>query len=268
MPTRSARSLGRSQPVFNLLGAAAGGSRRHGGLANDVGLLAASLLRGARTVFLSKGFATAVFLYLMRYDNVVRLYKQALLVGTGAAALWLNFHVDLDEEPSVKGITVGLSRVVLVGLCVLLWRRAPLGLGPVLCGLATQIVPRCMYLFFKLVYIAARWVLRLLRRDTPSLPQSAPGAAPPKVAVDAEACCICLDGTGGCDYVTPCGHAFHSACLRRWAAASPRCPLCNRRLEYRPSATQRLRGAFVLSYAEWARLHRLCDNWWLDPLFE
>lgn len=41
-------------------------------------------------------------------------------------------------------------------------------------------------------------------------------------------CSICLDGIKEGRQL-PCGHCFHSACLRRWLMASASCPLCRRR---------------------------------------
>lgn len=53
-------------------------------------------------------------------------------------------------------------------------------------------------------------------------------AAPP---VDSEECAICLDplGAGRRRADTPCGHPFHSKCLRAWFRKQPlTCPLCRR----------------------------------------
>ena len=48
----------------------------------DLKRTAIALGTGLRNVLLSKGLAAGVGLYLMRYDSVVKLYKQALLIGT------------------------------------------------------------------------------------------------------------------------------------------------------------------------------------------
>lgn len=42
-------------------------------------------------------------------------------------------------------------------------------------------------------------------------------------------CCICWDGTT--DYVLPCSHRFHEACIGGWTRTGTRtCPLCRAKL--------------------------------------
>ena len=41
-----------------------------------------------------------------------------------------------------------------------------------------------------------------------------------------DACAICMEPINADFKVTPCGHHFHSACLRPWFARRPVCPLC------------------------------------------
>ena len=54
-------------------------------------------------------------------------------------------------------------------------------------------------------------------------------------------CVICMNpvkgaagrlrgGLGGGVMVAPCGHAYHAACLRRWAEVKLECPTCRRPL--------------------------------------
>lgn len=61
-------------------------------------------------------------------------------------------------------------------------------------------------------------------RPAPLLPTAEPSFA--CVAPDGAECVICLDRMTTVGARLPCGHVYHRACIARWAAIKPTCPLC------------------------------------------
>ncbi|CAL4971038.1 unnamed protein product [Urochloa decumbens] len=58
----------------------------------------------------------------------------------------------------------------------------------------------------------------------PSLPRDDDGSAP-----SSPACAVCLEAARGGERwraMPSCRHAFHTACVDRWLARSPACPVC------------------------------------------
>jgi len=222
------------------------------------GLSTAKLLKKTLKKINTKGFVLFLVLYLLRYPSFASASKKIVIIFCATIAICANFNLDLDFDSMRKGITVGLSRLVLAGTCMMIFRTCELKNSPFYCGVAIRVVPEIMFFVFKYLYKLLRTIACFFEQ------RQELARIEPSLGVEPRQCCICLEN--GCDCSTPCGHAFHRNCLSRWLEIKTHCPLCNQPVDCNNRFSKALRKYFILDYTEWKEMHSFLSEWWSYPV--
>jgi len=209
------------------------------------------------TIF-TKGSILMIILFALKNDKFFKFFRSLIISCAISIALCANFNLDLDSDSRAKSLTVGLSRLLVVGSWILLYKKLGSQAAPFYCGLTVRIIPFILFHGFKSLYHTLNKLLKFLD-IVPRLPTTTIRALDEKAI-----CCICLEGS--CDYTTPCRHRFHNNCLQTWTEVKQRCPICKAALPY--SSRIKLERYFVLNYNEWRDAHvGLCGDWWNESVY-
>ncbi|KAL6073092.1 RING-type E3 ubiquitin transferase, variant 2 [Balamuthia mandrillaris] len=224
----------------------------------------------------TKGFLLILVLFLFRFRTFSDLAKRLTMFSLAMIALCANFNLDQDSKARKRGLTPGISRLVLLGTLYVIWKKSNRAMAPFYSGLALRVVPIAMFFFFKGLYFSLWKLLKFCERTNflsspPSTSSSSSSTEKEKEKEEQEQettllqqhqCCICLDM--GCDFTTECRHSFHRCCFERWMEVKSHCPLCNQPVHARNLAllSHQLRPYFLLQYADWKDMHSfLCGDW-------
>ena len=71
-----------------------------------------------------------------------------------------------------------------------------------------------------------------------------PDASAEQLAQHDDVCAICYNEMKNAR-ITPCGHIFHSMCLRKWLYVKESCPMCHRDIVQDPTPQSEDNGAVV-----------------------